>query len=83
MQINVRFSAGLGQTIGHPRLAVALPDQATVADLITKLQADYPAATPRLKQVVPVRAGQTISQETQLKDGQEIALLLPVAGGYI
>ena len=70
MNVNVRLSGDL-----------ALPDNATASDLVTHLQEHYPAAAARFTQAVPIVAGQHISPETTLRAGQEVALLLPIAGG--
>ncbi len=44
MQVPVRFSAGLAQQIGSPRLSIDVPDGATVADLLRQLHTTYPDA---------------------------------------
>lgn len=81
MIVNVRLSGDLAQHVGRARLQVTLPDNASAADLVTHLQAHYPAAAARFRQAVPIVGGQHISPETALAAGQEVALLLPIAGG--
>ncbi|MFN8497063.1 MAG: MoaD/ThiS family protein [Anaerolineae bacterium] len=80
MQVPVRFSAGLAQEIGSPRLSVEVPEGATVADLMSQLYATYPDA-PRLPTALAVINGQYVSSTAALPADREVALLLPVAGG--
>ncbi len=80
MRVSVRVSGGLAEELGAPRLSIALPDDATVADLLAHLRASYPQAE-RLSLALPIVAGQYASTERPLSADQEVALLLPVAGG--
>ena len=80
MQVPVRFSAGLAQDIGSPRLSVDIPDGGTVADLLRQLHATYPDAS-RLSTALAVINGQYVSAGATLPPNQEVALLLPVSGG--
>lgn len=81
MNIHVRLSAGLAQAAGNSRLAVTLAEGATVADLLAHLQAEYPALSSKLVRAVPVVSGRHLGLSAPLSAGQEVALLLPVAGG--
>lgn len=81
MKVNVRLSGDLVQQVGNARLQVALAENATAADLVASLQEQYPAAAERLELVVPIIGGKHVSPETKLAAGQEVALLLPIAGG--
>jgi molybdopterin synthase sulfur carrier subunit len=81
MKVNVRFSGVLAQRIGSPRLLVTLPAPATVQDLLRYLQTTYPQLSPELGRVVIVAGGAHQSETTLLTNGQEVALLMPVAGG--
>lgn len=81
MQINTRLSGELAVLVGRPRLTVTLPAEATVADLMERLRQAYPEATQRLNTAVPVVAGRHVSPDAPLSDGQEVAFLLPIAGG--
>lgn len=81
MNIHVRFSVGLAQLVGNPRLAVTLGEEATVADLLDHLRAQHPALAERLDIAIPMISGRHASQSDPLRAGQEVALLLPVAGG--
>jgi len=50
-----------------------------VADLVDNLRAQYPVAL--LDTAIAVVGGEHVSNSAPLSDGQEIALLLPIAGG--
>ncbi len=81
MDVRVRLSAGLAQQLGTTRLTVQLNNDATVADLLTYLRTLHPSLANRLETAVPVVAGRHVPQTEPLTDGQEVALLVPIAGG--
>ncbi|HRW50007.1 MAG: MoaD/ThiS family protein [Caldilinea sp.] len=81
MHVSVRLSAALAQVTGSPRLQVEIDDDATVADLIQTLEQRYPALAPRLKHAVPIVGGNHATSQEPLTAGQEVAFLMPVAGG--
>jgi len=81
MQIPVRLSAALAQISGTPRLQVTVSDGATVADVIEALTALHPDLASRLQRAVPMVAGRHADPGDQVNDGEEVAFLLPVAGG--
>lgn len=81
MNIRVRLSAGLAQFAGNSRLVVNLAEGATVTDLLNHLRTEHPALAPRLDIAIPMVAGKHVTSSAQLTAGQEVALLLPVAGG--
>jgi molybdopterin converting factor small subunit len=81
MLITVRFSAGLVQQIGQARLQVTLVEGATVADLRQHLAQRFDGAQQLLANTVPVLAGRHVTDSEPLQNGQEVSLLLPIAGG--
>ena len=81
MIIQVRVNGALAQELGTVRLNVTFDEHPTVDDLLTVLCRQYPAAQAKFKQAVPIVAGQHLPKTTMLSDGQEVALLLPIAGG--
>ena len=81
MKISVRLGAGLAHLATSPRLAVELKEAATVADLLAYLETEYPALAERLPAAVPMISGRAAPSAEPLAAGQEVALLLPVAGG--
>jgi len=80
MNVSIRVGSGLVLGTGMARLSVTLTEGATAADLMAYLRAQYPAAS-RLESAVLVSNGDHISRSAPLSDGQELALLLPIAGG--
>lgn len=81
MQISVRLSAALAQVTGAPRVQVTVADGATVADVLQGLATTYPALTPRLRHAVPILGGKHATASDQVTADQELAFLMPVAGG--
>jgi molybdopterin converting factor small subunit len=64
---------------GLSRISITLADRATLDDLLSFLLAQYPASA--LGAAVAVVNGELVSHSTPLSDGQDVALLLPIAGG--
>ena len=81
MNVSVRVGAGLELGKGMARLSVTLTEDATVADLLEYLRAQYHPDASRLESAVLVSNGEHISRSAPLSDGQEVALLLPISGG--
>jgi molybdopterin synthase catalytic subunit len=79
--ISVRLGNGLSQRAGLARLAIELPDGATVAGLIAALRQKHPDLEAGLSRAVAVTVGRQAAVDETLVDGQEVALLLPVSGG--
>jgi molybdopterin converting factor small subunit len=81
MPVTVRLSAGLARLVGLPRLQMVVQDSTTVAGLLETLAVCYPTLAPHLRLAVPVVRGNPVSGEQPLASGDEVALLVPVAGG--
>lgn len=81
MQVTVRMSSALGRVVGAPRLSMTLADGSTVADLHADLVDRYPDLASLLAIAVTVVGGRQASPSDPLVAGQEVAFLLPVAGG--
>ena len=81
MNIRVRLSAGLAPTVGNSRLLVNLAENATVADLLEYLRVQHPALAVKMHTAIPIIAGRPAASSERLVEAQEVALLLPVAGG--
>jgi molybdopterin converting factor small subunit len=62
-------------------LSLDLEDGASVDDLFATLGAEQPALAPALRSALPVLAGTHVEREQRLRAGDEVALLIPVAGG--
>lgn len=86
MMVMVRTNGALAEKIGTTRLRlfIELADETaapTIADVITQLNDTYPHAAIAIKQAIPFVSGRHLDPTTTLKQGQEIALLMPAAGG--
>ena len=81
MNVPVRLGAGLSNLVGRPRLVIELRETATTADLLASLKTEYPVLAERLDAAVPMISGRAAPPTEPLAAGQEVALLLPVAGG--
>jgi molybdopterin converting factor small subunit len=81
MNVRVRLSAGLAPAVGSSRLSVTLAETATVADLLEQLRAQYPPLALTMTTALPIVSGRPVALSDRLTDDQEVALLLPAAGG--
>jgi molybdopterin converting factor small subunit len=81
MQISVRLNAALAQMTASPRLQVSVEDGATVADVLHALAMTYPGLGTRLERAVPVIGGVQVRRDAAVSAEQELAFLMPVAGG--
>ncbi len=81
MQVVVRLGSGLATAAGTRRLRVELPRQSTVDTLLERLRVTQPAIAPALDSALPVVRGSHASGADALAEGDEVALLIPVAGG--
>lgn len=81
MQVTVRVNGVLVQKVGMARLPLTVADGATVADLLGVLVAQHPQVAAEVARAVPVVAGGHVEKTAVLHPNQEVALLLPVAGG--
>jgi molybdopterin converting factor small subunit len=81
VQVQVRLSAPLAQMAGSARLVVDLGDGATVGDLRKRLTTEQPVLSPGLARALAVVRGAHAGADQVLAHGDEVALLLPAAGG--
>jgi molybdopterin converting factor small subunit len=83
VQIEVRLGPGLATAAGVQRLRVALPAGATVENLLDHLRSEEPAIAAGLDSALPVVGGTHATRAQQLAEGDQVALLMPVAGGAV
>jgi molybdopterin converting factor small subunit len=62
-------------------LTLELPEGATVGELYDSLGASQPELAPALPAALAVVGGSQVERRRPLRHGEEVALLLPVAGG--
>jgi molybdopterin converting factor small subunit len=81
MRVRVRLGAGLSRLADAPLLSVELAEGASVDDLLAALGSEQPGLAPALRSALPVLAGEQVERDQRLRAGDEVALLIPVAGG--
>jgi molybdopterin converting factor small subunit len=81
LQVRVRLSGELARAAGGARAELEVPEGATVADLLVRLAARHPELEPALQRALPMVRGANAGRERALAAGEEVALLLPAAGG--
>ena len=81
MFINVRVNGVLVQEIGTSRLRVQVKGVASVTDLLDELRQQYPDSAHKLSRAIPIVDGHQVPPTAHRADEQEVALLMPVAGG--
>ena len=81
VHVHVRLGAGLATAAGTRRLSVTLPNGATVDTLLDRLAELEPGIAAGLGSALPVVRGTHAGREQELREGDEVALLIPVAGG--
>jgi len=79
--VPVRLAGPLAQAVGMPRVSVVLERGATVRDLRERLAAEQPALEESLSSALVVIHGSSASPRDPVPPDEEVALLLPVAGG--
>jgi molybdopterin converting factor small subunit len=81
VRVQVRLGAGLATAAGRRRLTVALPEGASVNTLLEELREREPELAAGLDSALPVVRGTHADRDQALSDGDDVALLIPVAGG--
>jgi len=77
----VTVEVRLGARLGPGRRSVRLAPGATVADLLAELAPELGRAPDELAGVAVAVQGEIVGRERVLRDGEALALILPVAGG--
>jgi molybdopterin converting factor small subunit len=81
VHVQVRLGSGLATAAGTRRLSMELPQDATVDTLRERLGAAEPAIAPALDSALALVRGTHAGGDQRLADGDEVALLIAVAGG--
>ncbi len=81
MHVRVRLFALQRQQLGRRELALQLPDGATIEDAWHDLAAEHAALAPARGSMRFARNGTYADPTETLADGDELALIPPVAGG--
>ena len=81
MELSVRFFALYRERAGCSVTRVAVPEGATVADMVACVRALYPRLAPPDVQIVVAVNEEYAEPETPLHANDEICLIPPVSGG--
>ncbi len=81
MRITVKLFARLRELVGRDTLACEVGENATVSDLIQNLQAEHPRLADVASQTIIALNRDFVDLQTQLTEGDEVALFPPVSGG--
>jgi molybdopterin converting factor small subunit len=81
VRVRVRLGGGLARLAAAPRLSVELGEGATVDDLCAVLAEREPRLAPGLAAALTVVGGEQAERSRPLAAGEEVAFLIPVAGG--
>jgi molybdopterin converting factor subunit 1 len=80
LAVSVRLFARYAELVGAEQVTIEVPVPATVAALLERLRAAYPAAALPARPLVAVNLRQ-VSLDAALAAGDEVALLPPLSGG--
>lgn len=81
MRVLVKLFGAVREAVGEKELSVALPEGARVAELLALLARDH-EGVDRFGERLAISVNlEVVPGETVLRDGDEVALLPPVAGG--
>jgi sulfur carrier protein ThiS len=78
---DVTVQVRLGARLGAGRRTVRLDPGATVGDLLRRLAPEIGLEPERLAGVAVAVQGEVVGRDRPLADGEQLALILPVAGG--
>jgi len=79
--IRVRLFARYAELVGRAEAAVSVPLPATVGDVVRRLRDDIPAARALPERPLAAVNLRQVKLDARVKDGDEVALLPPIAGG--
>ena len=81
MRVRVLLFAALREAVGQKQLELELPADATLAELIARLESEHELLVRYRGRLLVRLNEERAALETQLGDGDEVALLPPVSGG--
>ncbi|HYR83436.1 MAG TPA: molybdopterin converting factor subunit 1 [Terriglobia bacterium] len=83
MQVKLLFFANLKDIVGARQMQFDVPAGATVADLLTHLEASYPRIKDYRRVVLTAVNEEYVDQRTHIQEGDEVAIFPPVSGGEV
>jgi len=79
--IRVRFFARYAELVGRAEAAVAVPLPATVGDVVRRVRDEFPGGQALPERPLAAVNLQHVKLDASVRDGDEVALLPPIAGG--
>lgn len=79
--VRLRFFARYADLVGREEMDLDLPLPATVADVVRRAKDQWPAARQLPDRPLAAVNLQHVRLEATVRDGDEVALLPPLAGG--
>lgn len=79
--VRLRFFARYADLVGREEMDLDLPLPATVADVVRRAKDEWPAARQLPERPLAAVNLQHVRLEAMVRDGDEVALLPPLAGG--
>jgi sulfur-carrier protein len=79
--VRVRFFARYAELVGRSEAAVSLPLPATVEDVLRRVREDFPGARGLPARPLAAVNLKQVKLDTRVQDGDEVALLPPIACG--
>ncbi|HKW40621.1 MAG TPA: MoaD/ThiS family protein [Gemmatimonadales bacterium] len=79
--VQVRFFASYAELVGRGVTAVSVPLPATVGDVVRAVRAELPGAQALPERPLAAVNLQHVRLDAPVRDGDEVALLPPIAGG--
>lgn len=81
MTIRVLFFARYAELVGRSSAAIDVPARATVADVVHLVRRDLPGGAGLPAQPLAALNAEHTALDAPVADGDEVALLPPIAGG--
>ena len=81
MTIRVLFFARYAELVGRREAMIDVPGAATVADVVNLVRRDLPGAADLPPQPLAALNAALTKLDARVADGDEVALLPPIAGG--
>lgn len=80
-RVRVKFFARYAELVGQDELQLAVPLPATVADVVRRARTEIPGAGAIPERPLAALNLRHVQLDAQVADGDEVALLPPLAGG--
>ncbi len=83
MQVRLLFFASLKDIVGARQMQLEMPAGATVGDVLTRLETNYPRIKDYRRVVLTAVNEEYVDHRALVQDGDEVAIFPPVSGGEV